>query len=349
MTKPLFVLAPMDGMTRASFRTLCFGYGADGATTEMIQSLAFGRAKRRLSGPMLETLSRLPEEGELAAQLIGSQPSAMAASAERLTRLERFDAIEINMGCPNRKVVGSGNGAALMRDVPKAVEVMRSVIGNTDLPVRLKMRLGWDSESLAAFELAEAAEKLGFQRVTVHGRTREQMYGGEVDLRALRDICGAVTVPVFVNGAVHSAQDALTFLRQTGAAGVCIGRAALKQPWIFDDIRALREGQTPPVRLAGERIVLLIRLAERACLHRPEPVAVREMRKFGAWLLDGLMDADEVLTELNGIDNLAAFRGTMERYLERLTALNALEPRPEMARLRSLDTVHPQVQTEVCR
>ena len=144
---PQFVLAPMDGMTRASFRTVCFGYGADGATTEMILSLAYARAKRKLSPSFLETLVRLPGERVLAAQLIGRVPAMMAISAEKLTRLGRFDAIDINMGCPARKVVGSGNGAALMLDPALAVEIMRAVKDSTDLPVRLKMRLGWDDST----------------------------------------------------------------------------------------------------------------------------------------------------------------------------------------------------------
>ena len=134
---PEFLLAPMDGMTRASFRSVCFDYGADGATTEMIQSLALGRAKKRMSETFAETLVRFPNEKNLAAQLIGSLPSMMAESARRLTALNRFDAIDINMGCPARKVVGSGNGAALLKTPERAMAVMAAVKGATDLPVRL--------------------------------------------------------------------------------------------------------------------------------------------------------------------------------------------------------------------
>ena len=134
---PEFLLAPMDGMTRASFRSICFDYGADGATTEMIQSLAYGRAKRPMSPAFQEVLARYPSERNLAAQLIGSDPAAMAESARRLEALERFDAIDINMGCPARKVVGSGNGAALLRTPERAVAVMAAVKAATSLPVRL--------------------------------------------------------------------------------------------------------------------------------------------------------------------------------------------------------------------
>ena len=175
MRTPEFLLAPMDGMTRASFRSICFDYGADGATTEMIQSLAYGRARKPMSPTFLEVLTRYPNERNLAAQLIGSDPAAMAESARRLEALGRFDAIDINMGCPARKVVGSGNGAALLKTPERAVAVMEAVKAATSLPVRLKLRLGWDAAHVNALFFVEQAERLGFQSVTLHGRTREQM------------------------------------------------------------------------------------------------------------------------------------------------------------------------------
>ena len=319
-----FVLAPMDGMTRASFRLICFEYGADGATTEMIQSLALGRAKRRLSDTFLEPMLRFPGEGNLAAQLIGSNPEMMGASARKLCDLRRFDAIDINMGCPARKVVGSGNGSALMRDPEKAIAVMRAVRDNSGLPVRLKMRLGWDERTVTAPELARAAEELGFESVTVHGRTREQMYAGEVDAAAIRRIVESVHIPVFANGGVTCARDALTFLEKTRAAGVSIGRAALKKPWIFEDIRRLRKGQAPRAHDARERIGVLVRLATLACMHRPEAVAISEMRKFASWLLMGLTGSEQVLSDLNGITALSAFSARMEAYLDALLRSNDL-------------------------
>ena len=345
MTNPLFVLAPMDGMTHASFRTICFDYGADGATTEMILSLAYGRAKRKLSDKYGETLIRMPGEGDLAAQLIGARPDMMAASARKLTALRRFNAIEINMGCPARVVVGSGNGSALLKDPALAIEVMRAVRENTDLPVRLKLRLGWDARHIVAAELAGAAEELGFERVTLHGRTREQMYAGEVDVEAIRRVVGAMRVPVFANGGVTCAEDALTFLKSTGAAGVAIGRAALKQPWIFDDIRRLRSGQPVPERSAAERVALLVNLAARACTHRPERVAIREMRKFSGWMLPGLTGAEDVLRAMNHVEYLQDFKRLLEDYLDRLERADDLHVHPELLPRNTLDTVRQGVRT----
>ncbi len=339
LPNPCFVLAPMDGMTHASFRTICFEYGADGATTEMIQSLALGRAKKRLSAAFAETMIRYPDEGNLAAQLIGRNPAMMAESARRLTAMERFDAIDINMGCPARKVVGSGNGAALMKEPELAIEVMRAVREATVLPVRLKMRLGWDAEHITAPQLARAADELGFQSIVVHGRTRTQMYSGDVNVEALRELCASVRIPVLANGGVTCAEDALAFLEKTGAAGVSIGRAALKQPWVFDDIRRLRAGEAVPKRLAPERVRLLIRLATLACGHRPEKVAISEMRKFSGWLLPGLTGYREVLLALNGIADLEGYRRLLEGYLNGLERANDLEVHPELTPEASLDTV----------
>ena len=337
--RPRFVLAPMDGMTHASFRTICFEYGADGATTEMIQSLAYGRAKRRMSAAFEETLVRLPGEGDLAVQLIGSDPAMMAEAARRLTALRRFDAIDINMGCPARKVVGSGNGSALLKSPSLAKRVMSAVREGTTLPVRLKLRLGWDDEHIVAPDLVREAEALGFESVTVHGRTRMQMYRGSVDIGAIRDICTSARIPVFANGGVTCARDALDFLRQTGAAGVSIGRAALKQPWIFDDIRRLRSGEPVARRDAPERISVLLRLARLACEHRPERVAICEMRKFCGWLLPGLTGVDAVLTRLNQVVLLDDFRHLMEDYLDELTRRGDLAIHAELAPKPTLDTV----------
>ena len=334
-----FLLAPMDGMTRASFRLICFEYGADGATTEMIQSLALGRAKKRLSPTFAETMARLPGEGPLAAQLIGSVPEMMAESARRLTAMGRFDAIDINMGCPARKVVGSGNGSALLKTPERAIEVMEAVRSATNLPVQLKLRLGWDDEHITAPRLVRAAEALGFSGVTIHGRTRIQMYRGPLNTEAIREIARSVSIPVYANVGVTGAQDALDFLCATGAAGVAIGRAALKAPWIFDDIKRLSRGEDVPERQAPERVALVERLAALACSHRPEKVAVSEMRKFCGWLLPGLTGAGEVLARLNAITTLDGFNRLMEGWLDGLIRTGDVHIHPELLPEETLDTV----------
>lgn len=338
MVDPIFVLAPMDGMSHAAFRKICFDYGADGATTEMVSAISYGRAKKKTSA-FDEVLSRMSGEGPLAVQLIGSVPEDMAASAQRLTALDRFDAIDINMGCPARKVVGSGNGSAILQRPALAKEIMAAVKENTNLPVRLKMRLGWDEQHIVAPEIAMAAEKLGFESVTVHGRTRMQMYKGKVDVEAIRNVCNSVSIPVFANGGVTCARDAISFLEETEAAGVCIGRAALKQPWIFDDIRRLRRGEDIGERDAHERIGVLKRLAEMLCLIRPEKFSIFEMRKFSYWMLPGLMYADEALAGIYKTEKLNDFERELDEYLNRLVRIGDTRIHPELMPEPSLDTV----------
>lgn len=333
-----FVLAPMDGMTHAAFRQICFEYGADGATTEMISAASYAYARR--SRPALkEGLARFPAEGCLAAQLIGCAPKDMALSARKLTALKRFDAIDINMGCPARKVVGSGNGSAIMRDFELAERIMRAVRENTELPVRLKIRLGWDNENITAVEIAQAAEALGFESVTLHGRTRMQMYNGVVDISAMRRVREAISIPLYANGGVACAQDALTFLKETGADGVSIGRAALKQPWIFDDIHRLNKGLPIIERDATERVGVLLRLARLLCILRPERLAICEIRKFCAWMLSGFMDAQALLPMLNQTPDLMGFERLMEDYINRLLCMGDVQIHPELAPDLSLNTM----------
>lgn len=337
-----FVLAPMDGMTHAAFRQICFDYGADGATTEMVSAVSYGRAKKRREA-FEETLVRLPGEGNLAVQLIGSLPEDMAVSAQRITELNKFDAIDINMGCPARTVVGSGNGSALLLDPARAMEVMQAVKENTTLPVRLKLRLGWDENHIVADELAKAAGQMGFESITLHGRTRLQMYTGDVDAGAIRRVCEQANIPVFANGGATKAEDALSFLEETGASGVSIGRAALKQPWIFDDIRRLQRGEAIPERPAAERTGILLRMARILCAMRPEKFAINEMRKFSIWMIKGLSGGNEVLEKICNVDTLADYENVLEDYLNGLERVGDIYIHPELAEVITLDTVRNPV------
>lgn len=335
-----YILASMDGMTTAAFRSLCFEYGADGATTEMIPAPGFARAKRKRRGHILEALAlRRPEEGHLAAQIIGSEPDLMAAAAARLESMQRFDAIEINMGCPARKVVGSGNGSALLQKPELAGEILRAVCSAVHTPVRLKLRLGWDNDHITAPEIAAIAQDAGCSALILHGRTREQQYAGEVQIENMLRVREAVKIPLYANGAVTCALDAANFARITHADGVCIGRAALKSPWIFQDIRALERGEAIAERGAEERITMLLKFADRLCEQKPEHFAMQEMRKFCLWYLGGLSGADEVFQQTKYADDLASFHRIHERYLDRLIRTNDIYVHPELLPEATLDTV----------
>ena len=332
------LLASMDGMSSAAFRSVCFEYGADGATTEMIGAAGIARAKRK-HRPITEALlTRRGEEGNLAAQLLGSDPAVMAEAARRLEALGRFDWIEINMGCPARVAIRSGNGAALLREPEKCGEILRAVCGAVELPVRLKLRLGWDDGHITAPEIARMAQDAGAKAIILHGRTRAQMYSGEVQMEQMRRVREAVSIPFYANGAVVRPADAAAFARATGADGVCIGRAALKSPWIFADIRALERGEPIAEREAPERIDVLLRFAARLCAQKPEHFAIAEMRKFSKWYLEGLTGFDGVFEKVKTADTLDEFRRIHGEYLNELIRANDLRIHPELIQTPAFET-----------
>lgn len=334
-------LASMDGMTTAAFRSICFEYGVHGATTEMIPAPGFARAKRKRRGHILEALTlRRPEENWLAAQIIGGEPELMASAAKRLEDLNRFDAIEINMGCPARGVVSSGNGSALLQNLPRAEEILRAVCSAVQLPVQLKLRLGWDDEHITAPLIAAIAQDAGCRALILHGRTRQQQYAGEVQLENMLKVRDAVSIPVYANGAVACAQDAADFARKTRADGVVIGRAALKNPWIFQDIRDIQNGKAPRERDALERVDVLLRLADRLCMQKPEVFAMQEMRKYCLWYLSGLTGAAETFETVKHADDLASFHHVLEGYLDRLVQTNDIRVHPDLLPEATLDTVN---------
>ena len=334
-----YSLAAMDGMSHAAFRSICFEYGAEDATTEMVSAISYARARRKRQPILDAQLMRRPEETRLAAQIIGCEPEIMAAAAQKLEKTGHFDAIEINMGCPARTVVGGGSGSAILQNPQLAGEILRAVCGATSLPVRLKLRLGWDDKHITAPEIACMAQNAGCSALILHGRTRSQMYRGSVLLEEMKRVRAAVTIPLYANGAVVSAADAAPFGEAVGAQGVCIGRAALKAPWIFDDIRRLERGEAPVQRDAAERVDVLLRLGARMCDQKPERLAMCEIRKFCTWYLTGLTGAEEVCKQLHRVEQLDGLRRTLEGYLDGLVAENDVQLHPELLPEVTLDTV----------
>ena len=308
----------------------------------MLPALSYAYFKKLHKPASKARLIRRPEEGRLAAQLLGASPEVMAAAARRMESLGQFDMIEINMGCPARTVVNSGSGSVILKDVKLAKEMLSAVCGSVGIPVRLKMRLGWDDENITAPEIANYAQRVGCASVILHGRTREQMYLGEVQINQMCRVREAITIPLYANGAVETAYDAASFAEAVGADGVCIGRAALKAPWIFDDIRCLERGEAIPERDAHERIGILVRLAERVCQQKREDYALCEMRRFVNWYLPGLSGAETVSAQMNEINTLDGFKQLMEGYLNRLVQADDTHIHVELLPKPSLDTVRWQ-------
>ena len=278
-------LAPMAGVTDLAFRTICREFGAGLTYTEMVSSKALVYQDRKTRGLLLLGENEHP----VGAQIFGSDAGCMAEAAARALELSGADFIDINMGCPIGKVVKSGDGCALMKDIDKASAIIKAVVGAVDRPVTIKIRKGWDNGNINAVAFSKMAEDSGVSAVAVHGRTRVQMYSGKADWDIIREVKKALSIPVLANGDVFSAQDAVRILKYTGAEMAMIGRGAMGDPWLFRQASALLNGEDIPRRLLmEERVKTAMRQFELAARHKGERIACLEARKHYAWYLRGV-------------------------------------------------------------
>lgn len=299
------MLAPMAGVTDRTFRLLCRRFGAEYLVSEMVSAKALcyeQRSKRkeaeRLSGTApLAALTR--EESPMAVQLFGSEPAFMAEAAVMLeTSSYRGclsevapSAIDINMGCPVRKITGNGEGSALMKNPALAAEIVSAVARAVRLPVTVKIRAGWDRDSINAPELAKALEQAGASLICVHARTREQLYAPGIDLDVIEAVKNSVKIPVIGNGDIASAEDALRMMDRTGCDGVMIGRGAMGNPWIFAELIAALEHREFVAPSFSERMEIAMEHLEGMLSHKGERVGLAEAKKHMAWYLTGVHGA----------------------------------------------------------
>lgn len=287
--------APMAGVTDKAYRILAREAGCSLVCTEMVsdQALLYGNPKT------CSLLDITGEEGPVSMQIFGSDPGYMAAAAE-IVEGRGAGIIDINMGCPVPKIVKNGEGAALMREPEKAAAIVKAVVDKVKVPVTVKMRKGWDENSVNAVELARLVVEAGAAAVTVHGRTRSQFYAGKADWGIIAAVKRAVNVPVIGNGDICSPQDALAMLQETGCDGVMIGRAALGNPWIFSrTIHYLKTGELLPGPSPAEKAAMALRHLELLVKTKGEKVAVWQMRKHAAWYLKGLRGAARLREQVN--------------------------------------------------
>ena len=312
------MLAPMAGVTDYAFRKVCRAFGAEYLVSEMVcaKALCYEQlCKKSVSSHPSKTapLAAVREsELPMAVQIFGSEPSFMAEAAKMIAENSYRgslshtppSAIDINMGCPVAKVVGNGEGSALLKDPALAARIVEAVAKNVSLPVTVKIRIGWDRNSINACEMAKRLEASGASLICVHGRTREQQYAPSADWSEIAKVKASVSIPVVGNGDIFAPQDALAMIERTGCDGIMVGRGALGNPWIFKNITALLEGSSVCEPTPQERVdVALAHIADMIC-DKGEKVGIAESRKHISWYIKGMRGAAELRNKINCASSL---------------------------------------------
>ncbi|HFL3240663.1 TPA: tRNA dihydrouridine synthase DusB [Clostridioides difficile] len=305
-------LSPMAGVTDLPFRLICKEQGCGLLYTEMIN----GKALCYDDENTKKMLKIEEEEHPVAVQIFGSEPEFMGRAAEIMNDYSN-EILDINMGCPAPKVVKNGDGSALMKNPKLVEEVLRAVVKNSKKPVTLKIRKGWDDNSVNAVEIAKIAEDCGISALAIHGRTREQFYTGKADWDIIAEIKKNLSIPVIGNGDVFTIEDSINMLDKTGCDAIMIGRGAQGNPWIFKRINHyMNTGEILPEPTFNEKISTAIKHLKLAVEEHGEYVAVREMRKHIAWYLKGLRNSAKLRDEINKIEDYQEVVSKLEYYME---------------------------------
>ena len=305
------LLAPMAGITDLAFRKIAKEYGPSLVYTEMVsaKALYYNDEKTKL------LLNMKNEKKPIGIQIFGSEPEIMGIVAKQLS--SKCEVLDINLGCPAPKVVKNGDGSKLLLKLNLIEEILNKVVKNSEVPVSIKIRKGWDEKNIVAIDVAKIAQNTGVSCITIHGRTREKFYSGTVDLEIIKKVKQAVKIPVIGNGDIINPKTAKQMLEYTGVDGIMIGRATLGSPWILEQIITyLRDGTIIPEPTNEEKLKKILKHIELEVEEKGEKVGVKELRKHISWYIKGLKDASKFRVEINKIETVAELEKALKEYFK---------------------------------
>lgn len=304
-------LAPMAGVTDRAFREICMGYGASYCVSEMVSSKGLTMKDRKSDFLMVIGEKEMPA----LVQIFGCEPETMAEAAKKAEQTGCVG-IDINMGCPAPKVAGHGGGSALMKEPLLAAEITRKVAESVSIPVTCKIRSGWDENSLNAVEMAKLLEQAGASALTIHGRTRKQMYAPPVNYDIIKEVKNALTIPVIGNGDITDIESAKHMYDYTGCDFIMIGRGALGSPWLFNQINTYFEtGETLPEPSIEYKMDVMVKHIEKLCEYKGDYVGMREARKHAGWYIKGMRGAASFRREIGTLETMDQLKSLAEKVI----------------------------------
>lgn len=308
------ILAPMAGITDLSYRKICKKYGKPGLVcTEMVSSKGLYYNDKKTE----KLLNMSGEKRPVSAQIFGNDPIIMAEAAKKIEK--QTDIIDINMGCPAPKVVKNNEGSKLLLDGELIYKIVSEVKKTIEKPLTVKIRTGWDRENIVAPEIAKIIEEAGADLITVHGRTREDFYSGQVDLETIKKVKETVKIPVIGNGDIRTSEDARKMFESTGVDGIMIGRGILGEPWKLKEIIDGLEGNTNPIEITPKEKLEVIKEHYRLAIEeKGDYVGVREMRKHICWYLKNLKNSTQIRQMINTEEDKEKVIAILEEYFENM-------------------------------